>query len=388
MSKEGAHNKPYHSGDILRYLRGLMSASEMHQLEKAAMEDPFLADAIAGMDKHLRAGGSPETDLRELQQRLATGTRRKKPVRYLAWRAAAACVLLAGAAAVTYYIINPGNQEKSLVTVENLIQPEQEQTQAADTGQFSAPTTDSSGDGASTAGHSSDSGQFSAAAADSSNDGGFSTVASARDAATASRRSHPDLARKEKKQQEDPRPRPPLVAPADPPQPVGIVRSIDSPATSGEKAIAAQLGGRAAGVEIDRSQRQRRDIKPEAETASPPDTGENAVAGYNTAKKTTDAEGQPGVADPLAAPVEGWKKWQEYIDSNKRTPPADAAVHGNQVLSFIVHKNGKLSDFRIVHSLSPWHDAESIRLVREGPAWTTLKGKQQVATITIRFSAP
>ena len=34
--------------DIERYLRGEMSAAEMHALEKEALSDPFLADALEG----------------------------------------------------------------------------------------------------------------------------------------------------------------------------------------------------------------------------------------------------------------------------------------------------------------------------------------------------
>ena len=34
--------------DIEKYLRGELSSSEMHQLEKKALDDPFLADALEG----------------------------------------------------------------------------------------------------------------------------------------------------------------------------------------------------------------------------------------------------------------------------------------------------------------------------------------------------
>ena len=34
--------------DIQRYLQGKMSAAEMHEIEKAALQDPFLSDAIEG----------------------------------------------------------------------------------------------------------------------------------------------------------------------------------------------------------------------------------------------------------------------------------------------------------------------------------------------------
>ena len=34
--------------DIEQYLQGKMSAADMHRMEKAALQDPFLADAIEG----------------------------------------------------------------------------------------------------------------------------------------------------------------------------------------------------------------------------------------------------------------------------------------------------------------------------------------------------
>jgi len=43
------HSTPYYSrADIERYLNGQMDPAEMHTLEKAALQDPFLAEAIEG----------------------------------------------------------------------------------------------------------------------------------------------------------------------------------------------------------------------------------------------------------------------------------------------------------------------------------------------------
>ena len=47
MSESPGH-KIYSAADIERYYNGLMSASERHALEKAALEDPFLSDAFEG----------------------------------------------------------------------------------------------------------------------------------------------------------------------------------------------------------------------------------------------------------------------------------------------------------------------------------------------------
>ena len=47
MSDPNTHIN-YSVEDIERYLSGGMSAKEMHDMEKAALQDPFLADAIEG----------------------------------------------------------------------------------------------------------------------------------------------------------------------------------------------------------------------------------------------------------------------------------------------------------------------------------------------------
>ncbi len=58
-----ADNLSYGHTDIQRYLQHKMSAQEMHDFEKALMNDPFLADALDGFaasdaataQKHLAA---------------------------------------------------------------------------------------------------------------------------------------------------------------------------------------------------------------------------------------------------------------------------------------------------------------------------------------------
>ncbi|HPH25121.1 MAG TPA: hypothetical protein PLW32_14630, partial [Chitinophagaceae bacterium] len=40
----------YSKADIEKYLQGKMNAAEMYALEKAALQDPFLADAIEGFE--------------------------------------------------------------------------------------------------------------------------------------------------------------------------------------------------------------------------------------------------------------------------------------------------------------------------------------------------
>jgi len=68
---ENKNIKQYTSADIEKYHRGLLSPKEKHDLEKAALEDPFLADALEGF---AHAGTDIPADLSDLRNRLAART--------------------------------------------------------------------------------------------------------------------------------------------------------------------------------------------------------------------------------------------------------------------------------------------------------------------------
>ncbi|HEY0742853.1 MAG TPA: TonB family protein, partial [Chryseosolibacter sp.] len=63
--------------DIERYLRGEMTMGERHALEKEALSDPFLADALEGAE-----AGNPDHfifDVKELQSSIASRAGKRKP---------------------------------------------------------------------------------------------------------------------------------------------------------------------------------------------------------------------------------------------------------------------------------------------------------------------
>ena len=61
--KEHKH-KVYTAEDFERYYSGQMSEAEMHALEKSALEDPFLADALEGYS-YTKTSLSDVAELRE-----------------------------------------------------------------------------------------------------------------------------------------------------------------------------------------------------------------------------------------------------------------------------------------------------------------------------------
>src|SRR5216684_117862 len=72
MSDKDKHMALYSSSDIEKYLSGELSDPEMHALERAALDDPFLADALEGMAVHRSLPGHPvfEQDVAGLHKRL------------------------------------------------------------------------------------------------------------------------------------------------------------------------------------------------------------------------------------------------------------------------------------------------------------------------------
>jgi hypothetical protein len=101
--KKVSHHISFSAADIQRYVQGKMSAQEMHAIEKAALDDPFLADAIEGFQQGMQEQGEPviNSQLQDLRNKLQERTSAKPKTRVIAFRwwqaAAAAVIVIAGA---------------------------------------------------------------------------------------------------------------------------------------------------------------------------------------------------------------------------------------------------------------------------------------------------
>lgn len=113
--------KNFSAEDINRYHQGLLSPQERHAIEKAALEDPFLSDALEGYAT-VATGPADLTALREkLQARMAGG--KVIPLnRHIPWlRIAAILLVMAGAGIPAYVFLfkqkdQPIAQEKNSAT--------------------------------------------------------------------------------------------------------------------------------------------------------------------------------------------------------------------------------------------------------------------------------
>src|SRR5688572_846606 len=108
MSKE-QNITSFTAADIERYHQGLMSSKERHALEKAALEDPFLADALEG---YANATLNVSEDIAQLKKRIDNRTEKTKitPARpgrtssFVWWKVAAMVVLVVGAGLLVYQL--------------------------------------------------------------------------------------------------------------------------------------------------------------------------------------------------------------------------------------------------------------------------------------------
>ena len=120
MSEEKKY-KNYTATDIEKYHKGLLSPGEMNELEKAALDDPFLADALEG---YKTTPINIASDLSELKKKLEERVSETKVISiapsgssFKWWKAAVAVVMLGGLGYVVFQISND-NKSKEVATLE------------------------------------------------------------------------------------------------------------------------------------------------------------------------------------------------------------------------------------------------------------------------------
>lgn len=77
-----------------------------------------------------------------------------------------------------------------------------------------------------------------------------------------------------------------------------------------------------------------------------------------------------------------------YLNQNIRYPAEaqENCVQGRVVVSFVVEKDGHISDVTVLRSVDPSLDKEAIRVVRNMPRWTP--GKQGGEPVRVRYNIP
>lgn len=443
----------YSAEHIRRYWNGQLSPEEMHALEQAALDDPFLADAMEGYEAAMQQYEAPVIDgqLEELRRQLHTRSSKPAataPVRSFRWWQAAAAIIILAGSATWFYFSNQNHEHNALAHTQQPTTEEQLSTVADSFSQ--QPATDPA---------------LVTTATDSSNaiveELPVPPIARSRTAAppastpapattpvrtdsltelTNRARAEAAIVEARKQQHQDDMAR--MVKEPEP-EVVRIEskyagRVTDTSARLNDVKLQDFIKGVVtdhhnnplanAFVQVEnyrsnyftdmqgffkipvstdspihvvvgspgfvsRRIRLQNAVTSEAPgfnriSLEPNDSlADVAVMAYsNSDKKAKRASnGYPMVMVQNAQPLQGWIAYENYLSRNKKIPPGQKDTTGQVAVSFEVNKKGELSDFRIEQSLSKQHDAEAVRLIREGPKWKLLKGRKARATVIVRF---
>jgi len=105
-----------------------------------------------------------------------------------------------------------------------------------------------------------------------------------------------------------------------------------------------------------------------------------AQVAYSTLKSKVDATfpSFPG----------GQNKLNRYLKKNLKYPKVDleSRVQGTVLVSFIIEKDGSLSNFEIIRNVSQAIDAEALRVVKNSPNWEPAKLDEK--PVRVRYTLP
>ncbi len=426
MNQQQDH--PYTAEDIRRYLQGEMPEAEMHALEKAALDDPMLADAIEGFQASLAAQGEMKTqqDVEELNRTFAERYH-KTPVRkFPVWQVAAAAVVIIIAGVVTFNYLNKPAEQLAIHQKDTTTQsvPQKENV-------YQIPDTSVATDAV--AGKT-----FSPAVASQQRTGKGSVNSNEKKKITTETADAVTLNRQDKKDElqevvvsnradsgtvtfpETAAPQANRELSADASRNVkqnNVLHMISGRVVNSnlEPLANAALTPSNTSVQPDNNNNRLNTDKAGYFNMASPDTSlivkvtasgyreqlfrlrnnpaqnqlvlkpelKGKAAGISAAKKAT---GNATVSDVQnVVPVDGWTAFDNYIEKNKVYPAENSNLSGEVIVSFQVNNQGKTGNFKIIHSLAKSYDEEAIRLIKEGPKWKVLKGRRATVEITIHF---
>lgn len=98
------------------------------------------------------------------------------------------------------------------------------------------------------------------------------------------------------------------------------------------------------------------------------------------------AIGRAAATQPDAQPKYGWENFQKYLNANSILPNGKT---GSSRVSFTVQKDGTLSNFEINKADDDMAGQKAIQLIKNGPEWVgSPQGQPKKITVTVEFHKP
>jgi hypothetical protein len=437
MDNTKNHSKTWSDAEIRMYLNGELSPREMHALERAALDDPFLADALEGFNTI----PTPEGDIDQLRSRLAARVEEKEQGRILPWfrrpafRVAAAVIGLAGIGLTAWYTLSsrqgppPNAVVKNAPAVPNA---------AAENAPAAAPATAPADSSVAKADADATIASRAIAKADKiakADEKAISRSRGLKRRAVAAEKPEPTAYLTIKDESSQTRPPDTTLVLRDitsnialpkaelAPNPLllsGKVVDVNNrplagasvflnnisktatttdsygnfkfrirPRDTTQQMTVAMVGYKQTLVPLNSNALTNNIIQLEEAKAR---LNEVVVIGYGAKRKEAFAA-VPSAAGGerldsawlKAFPAIGKLAYEQWLDTAKLSLRLDSTIIGTERVSFDVDQKGQITNFKIEQSLSPAHDAGMIQLITSGPSWRLLHGRKARALVSLRF---
>lgn len=133
-----------------------------------------------------------------------------------------------------------------------------------------------------------------------------------------------------------------------------------------------------------------------SENIDGPETGLNTPVNTNQGTEGGTGTNLPEGAEVVTtagltvmpAPVGGTEGWTKFLKKNLRYPPqaVDEGKSGKVWISFIIEKDGSLTDIKVIKGAGFGMDEEALRVLRKAPAWTP--GIQHNKPVRVQYTLP
>ncbi|SDI28680.1 energy transducer TonB [Mucilaginibacter sp. P19] len=129
------------------------------------------------------------------------------------------------------------------------------------------------------------------------------------------------------------------------------------------------------------------DVKGPSGAGNVIDSKDPGPGGTGTAKVDDGVHTLDGL-EVMPEPVGGAAAWAKFLQKNLRFPGAaqDAGVSGKVLLSFIIEKDGALSNIKVERPAGYGFDEEATRVLKLAKAWKP--GVQNGQNVRVRYSIP
>lgn len=138
-----------------------------------------------------------------------------------------------------------------------------------------------------------------------------------------------------------------------------------------------------------------RQLSPSQASSRPNKTTQNGQNAPEPVRSETLYKPQPvnrnsvyDVVEQMPSFPGGISGLKTYLNQNTRYPAVaqENCVQGRVVVSFVVGKDGHISDVTVLRSVDPSLDKEAVRVIRNMPRWTP--GKQGGEPVKVRYNVP